>query len=101
MKKLKFLIIYGLKKRVFKKSFLISNVIIGLLTILIINLPTIIGLFNNEEDAFVNIAYVVDETSLVYVNQLEETLNQGLEDDVFIFSSQLVGLKETFFDQTE
>ena len=101
MKKLKFLIIYGLKKRVFKKSFLISNVIIGLLTILIINLPTIIGLFNNEEDAFVNIAYVVDETSLVYVNQLEETLNQGLEEDVFIFSSQLEGLKETFFDQTE
>jgi len=101
MKKLKFLILYGLKKRLLKKSFLISNIIIGLLTILIINLPTIIGLFENDDDAFVRIAYVVDEASLGYISQLDETLNQGLEEDIFIFYKTQESMKDTFFEQNE
>lgn len=101
MKKLKFLILYGLKKRLLKKSFLISNIIIGLLTILIINLPTIIGLFENDDDAFVRIAYVVDEASLGYISQLDETLNQGLEEDIFIFYETQESMKDTFFEQNE
>lgn len=101
MKKLKFLILYGLKKRLLKKSFLISNIIIGLLTILIINLPTIIGLFENDDDAFVRIAYVVDEASLGYISQLDETLNQGLEEDIFIFYETQESMKDAFFEQNE
>ncbi len=101
MKKLKFLILYGLKKRLLKKSFLISNIIIGLLTILIINLPTIIGLFENDDYAFVRIAYVVDEASLGYISQLDETLNQGLEEDIFIFYETQESMKDTFFEQNE
>jgi ABC-2 type transport system permease protein len=101
MKKLKFLILYGLKKRLLKKSFLISNIIIGLLTILIINLPTIIGLFDNDDDAFVRIAYVVDEASLGYISQLDETLNQGLEEDIFIFYETQESMKDAFFEQNE
>lgn len=101
MKKLKFLILYGLKKRLLKKSFLISNIIIGLLTILIINLPTIIGLFENDDDAFVRIAYVVDEASLGYISQLDETLNQGLEEDIFIFYETQESMKDAFFEQYE
>lgn len=101
MKKLKFLILYGLKKRLLKKSFLISNIIIGLLTILIINLPTIIGLFENDDDAFVRIAYVVDEATLGYISQLDETLNQGLEEDIFIFYETQESMKDTFFEQNE
>ncbi len=101
MKKLKFLIFYGLKKRLLKKSFLISNIIIGLLTILIINLPTIIGLFENDDDAFVRIAYVVDEASLGYISQLDETLNQGLEEDIFIFFETQESMKDSFFEQND
>ena len=101
MKKLKFLILYGLKKRLLKKSFLISNIIIGLLTILIINLPTIIGLFENDDYAFVRIAYVVDEATLGYISQLDETLNQGLEEDIFIFYETQESMKDTFFEQNE
>lgn len=101
MKKLKFLILYGLKKRLLKKSFLISNIIIGLLTILIINLPTIIGLFENDDYAFVRIAYVVDEASLGYISQLDETLNQGLEEDIFIFYETQESMKDAFFEQNE
>lgn len=99
MKKLKFLILYGLKKRLLKKSFLISNIIIGLLTILIINIPTIIGLFDRDDDAFVNIAYVTDEASKNYVTQLEATLNQGLEEDIFIFYETQESTKDLFFEQ--
>jgi ABC-2 type transport system permease protein len=101
MKKLKFLIFYGLKKRLFKKSFLISNIIIGLLTILIINLPTIIGLFDSDEDAFVRIAYVVDEDSLAYISQLEAILNQDLEEDIFLFYETEESMKDSFFEQND
>lgn len=101
MKKLKFLIFYGLKKRLLKKSFLISNIIIGLLTILIINIPTIIGLFDNDEEIFVNIAYVVDTNMENFIMPLKETLNQGLDEDIFIFHEQNETLKESFFDQKD
>ncbi len=99
MKKLKFLITYGLKKRLFKKSFIISNVIIGLLTILIINLPTIIGLFDNEEDAFIQIAYVADNNTEAYITSLEVALNQGLEEDFYVLTPEDISLIEEFFDQ--
>jgi len=99
MKKLKFLITYGLKKRLFKKSFMISNVIIGLLTILIINLPTIIGLFDQEEDAFIQIAYVAENNTEAYISALEATLNQGLEEDLYILVPEDNTLIDEFFDQ--
>ena len=99
MKKLKFLITYGLKKRLFKKSFIISNVIIGLLTILIINLPTIIGLFDNEEDAFIQIAYVAENNTEAYITSLEVALNQGLEEDFYVLTPEDISLIEEFFDQ--
>jgi len=99
MKKLKFLITYGLKKRLFKKSFMISNVIIGLLTILIINLPTIIGLFDQEEDAFIQIAYVAENNTEAYISALEATLNQGLEEDLYILTPEDNTLIDEFFDQ--
>jgi ABC-2 type transport system permease protein len=101
MKKLKFLIFYGIKKRLFKRSFLISNIIIGLLTILIINIPTIIGLFDDDEEIFINIAYVVDINMEHFIIPLKETLNQGLEEDIFIFHEQSETLKNTFFDQND
>lgn len=99
MKKLKFLIAFGLKKRILKKSFLISNIIIGLLTIVIINLPTIIGLFDNDNDPTVQIAYITDHETLPYISALSITLNEGLEEDIFIFTEGSLELKDTFFDQ--
>ena len=50
MKKFKFLLKYGLMKRVGRKSFIIANVIIAILLIAIINIPTIIGLFGGDEE---------------------------------------------------
>jgi ABC-2 type transport system permease protein len=61
MKKLKFLIKYGLKKRVGRKAFLIANIVIAILTIGIINLPTIISLFSKDEEIKPLEVYVINE----------------------------------------
>jgi ABC-2 type transport system permease protein len=61
MKKLKFLIKYGLKKRVGRKAFLIANIVIAILTIGIINLPTIISLFSKDEEVKPLEVYVINE----------------------------------------
>lgn len=61
MKKLKFLIKYGLKKRVGRKAFLIANIVIAILTIAIINLPTIISLFSKDEEIKPLEVYVINE----------------------------------------
>lgn len=55
MKKLKFLIKYGLKKRVGRKAFLIANIVIAILLIAIVNLPAIISLFGGDDDQIENI----------------------------------------------
>ena len=101
MKKLKFLISFGLKKRLLKKWFLISNIIIGLLTIVIINLPTIIGLFDNDNDQTVQIAYITDRETSSYITSLDVTLNQGLDVPMFIFTETTTELEDTFFDQQQ
>ena len=63
MKKLKFLITYGLKKRFARKSFLIANIVIAILTIATINLPTLIALFSKDE--------VVEPTNVYVVSELD------------------------------
>ncbi len=50
MKKFKFLLKYGLMKRIHRKSFVIANIAIAILLIAIINIPTIIGLFGGDEE---------------------------------------------------
>ena len=74
MNKLKFLIAYGLKKRFFKKSFFISNIIILLLTIVIINIPTIINVFESDENNVYVIQVITDEQTSVFKTPLGQTL---------------------------
>ncbi|MGB0175232.1 MAG: ABC transporter permease, partial [Acholeplasmataceae bacterium] len=74
MNKLKFLIAYGLKKRFLKKSFLISNIVILLLTIVIINIPTIINIFESDESNLYVIQVVTDEQTTAFKTPLEQTL---------------------------
>jgi len=55
MKKFKYLVKYGLKKRVGRKAFLIANIVIAILLIAIVNLPAIISLFGGGDDQLENI----------------------------------------------
>lgn len=74
MKKFKFLVKYGLKKRIGRKAFLIANIVIALLTIAIINLPSIINYFSNDEEQIENI--IID----IY----NDTTQVGLADDLSV-----------------
>jgi ABC-2 type transport system permease protein len=62
MKKFKFLVAFGLKKRVFRKAFLISNIIVGLILIIIINIPSLIQVFGEDEELTELRVYLVDQT---------------------------------------
>ena len=96
MKKLKYLIKFGLKKRVGRKSFLIANIIIALFTIAIINLPTIIGLFSKDEELKPLEVYVINEISAdTLLNDLSLLLNPQEGEPLYHF----VELNLQDFDQ--
>ena len=88
MRKFKFLIKYGLKKRVFRKAFLIANIIIAILTIAIINLPTIIGLFSKDEEVEPVTVYVINEIGeATLIDDLSALINPDPENIGFIVES--------------
>jgi ABC-2 type transport system permease protein len=87
MKKLKYLIKFGLKKRVGRKSFLIANIVIALFTIAIINLPTIIGLFSKDEEVKPLEVYVINEISAdTLLTNLSLLLNPQDGDPLYHFN---------------
>ena len=91
MKKFKFLVTYGLKKRVARKSFLIANIVIMLLFVAIVNLPTIIGWFGSDEDEMTNVYVdVYNETTMTAIGtNLETILNEPFEGyEYYVFSEQ-------------
>ena len=101
MKKLKFLIAYGLKKRIFKKSFVISNLIIGIITLIIINIPLLIALFDSNEEELFKIDIISDSVTEALTPVLESALNQGLETSFFILNNTSTFDEDTFFAQTD
>ncbi|MGM0436330.1 MAG: ABC transporter permease [Bacillota bacterium] len=62
MNKFKFLVKFGLKKRIFKKSFIITNAILGIIIIGIVNLPSIIAMFQDEEEVETLEVAIVNES---------------------------------------
>ncbi len=85
MKKFKFLVGYGLKKRILRKAFLIANIVIGVILIAIINLPTIISWFSTGDEAMSDLNVVVyNETDITnFTDDLDTMLNQPYGDQVF------------------
>lgn len=62
MDKFKFLVKFGLKKRIFKKSFVIINALLGLIIIGIVNLPSIISIFQGEDEVETLQVTVINES---------------------------------------
>jgi len=88
MKKLKYLIKYGLKKRVGRKAFLIANIVIAILTIGIINLPSIIGLFSKDEEVKPTEVYVINEIGEeTLLNDLSLLLNPQEGESLYVFNT--------------
>ncbi|MDX9692430.1 MAG: ABC transporter permease [Acholeplasmataceae bacterium] len=104
MKKLKFLIKYGLKKRVYRKAFLIANIIIAILTIGIINLPTIINLFSPEEEIKPLEVYIINEIGEPdLITQLSTLLNPQDGEAIYNFSPLDISELdvESFWDEND
>lgn len=99
MKKFRFLVRYGLKKRIGRKAFLISNIVIALLMIAIINIPAIVSLFGGGDDPEeqVNIGFINETTETDLLSDYSALMNEGgAEVDFFIFRS----IEATEFDLT-
>src|SRR3989339_387972 len=89
MKKFKFLVKFGLLKRVGRKSFLIANLVIMILSIAIINLPSIIALFGNDSDQLTDITIEVSEEIGLgsLADDLSTKFNEGLPAPFYLVSS--------------
>lgn len=90
MKKFKFLVKYGYKKRVARKAFLISNIIVGLLLIIIVNLPGIISSFASDNPQMENVHILVVnemEDNLSLVDDFSNLLNPLPDEQYFILDS--------------
>ncbi len=88
MKKFKFLVTYGLKKRLKTKAFLIANIVIALLMIAIANLPLIIGLFTAGEEQIENInIQIINETEKPeLISDLTLVFNEPFEQNFYLIS---------------
>ncbi|TVP93810.1 MAG: ABC transporter permease [Acholeplasmatales bacterium] len=49
VKKFKFLVSFGLKKRLFRKAFIITNVILGIALVTLVNIPSLIDIFSSDD----------------------------------------------------
>jgi len=86
MKKFKFLVKYGLKKRVWRKAFVIANIVVGFLIMIIINIPSIIELFDRGDSKDNMQILIADETlpyDHVIANDLAIRLNAPFEGNDF------------------
>jgi len=84
--KFKFLIMHGLKSRLLKKSFIITNIVLGLVIVGLVNVPSIIDFFSGEEEIESQHVMVVNDTH-DDAFPLEETLlahfNQAYEHEQY------------------
>ncbi len=104
MKKFKFLIKYGVKKRILRKSFLIANLVIAVLFVAIVNLPTIIGWFGNDDEQITNVNVdVYNQTAmLTFGEDLGNALNLPYEGyEFFVFEDMTQSFDEDAFWEAE
>ena len=86
MKKFNFLVGHGYKKRVKSKAFIISNIVIALIVIALINLPILIDMFTSpSEEAEVLNVYIINEINNdeTLIAKFDELLNPEQENKSF------------------
>jgi len=98
VKKFKFLIAFGLKKRLFKKAFVITNIILGILIMAVINIPAMINIFSSDEVETYTVKITNETTDQSY--PLEATIigmmNTGEEERFIAYENDA---PDDFWDQ--
>ncbi|MFW5894722.1 MAG: ABC transporter permease, partial [Bacillota bacterium] len=82
MKKFKFLLLFGLKKRIAKKSFIITNAILGLVIMAAINIPALMEIFGDDDEPDAHQTMIVNETEQAdypLEESLLDTFNTGAD----------------------
>lgn len=100
MKKFKFLVKYSYKKRVWRKAFLISNIIIGIVIMAIINLPNIISRFAENKPELENINVLIVNEINEYdslVKDFDDLLNPDSDNKIYILKE--INIAEFDIDQ--
>ena len=102
MDKLRFLIGFGLKKRLFKKSFWIVNGFLGLAIIALANLPAIIGAFSSDEEEPLRQVIIenrTNDTTFPLADEVLTLLNAPFQEPRYaLFEGNI---DEDFWDQSE
>lgn len=104
MQKFKFLVAYGLKKRLLKKSFIITNVILGLVIIAVINLPSIIDFFASDEEPqalVVQVDNLTDDQTYPLEEMLVQILSASYYGDQFELAEEPIAASDAFFEQRD
>ncbi|MDY0294240.1 MAG: ABC transporter permease [Acholeplasmataceae bacterium] len=103
MKKFKFLVKYGLLKRIGRKSFIIANLVIAILSILIINLPSIIALFGGDDDQLTDIQIEVVNNigSATLAVDLQNQFNLGLPSTFYYVTDIPTADVDAFWEDEE
>ena len=102
MKKFRFLVKYGLFKRIKRKSFVISNIVIFILLTVIINLPAIIGVFSNDEISDLNVVVYNQTAETTLIDDLDTRLNAPFETDFYIVSDgEHAFVEDAFWDNAD
>ncbi|MBN3490660.1 ABC transporter permease [Acholeplasma equirhinis] len=81
MKKLSYLIKYGLKKRIMSKAFVISNVVVGLLIIAVTMLPSLVTMFTGGKGEVLNDTILIVNTTGYEVGEAD--LGTRVKDTVY------------------
>lgn len=99
MDKFKYLVGYGLKKRVKRKAFVISNIVILFLLVLVINIPNLINLFTSSktDEISYNIDFYNNTDEENFAVDFKEMLNANLEEEMFVFTTPDVPFEEDEF----
>ncbi len=103
MKKFRFLVKYGLFKRIKRRAFIISNILVFLLLTVIINLPAIISTFSSN-DTMTNMQVVVynETTEPTLVTDLSARLNAGLTTPFYVITEDMNAFdSEAFWNDGE
>ncbi|CCV64064.1 ABC-type transport system, permease component [Alteracholeplasma palmae J233] len=94
---------YGLKKRILTKSFLISNIIIGVLILALTLVPSFINLANNNTEPVSNevtgeVYYHINEADQEYFDEIIKHAKEQTEKNQFVWK---VETKKATFDANQ
>ena len=98
MDKFKYLVGYGLKKRIARKAFVVSNIIVLLLVVILINIPNFTGLFGSgDKESKYNIDFYNNTEQVSMQTDLSGLLNEGLEEELYVLTAKTGEFNEENF----